>query len=271
MPDPFDLDAYLARIGFRGRPAADLATLTAIHALQPDRIPFENLDPLLRRPVNLDLASLQAKLVAGGRGGYCFEQNALLAAALDAIGFTLTRLAGRVRWRAAPGAPDGPRNHMLIKVDLPEGPFLVDAGFGGFLLDGPLSLAPDVEQSTAGGRHRLLAGAGGFMLQARLPDRWQDAYRFTLEAQNPADYVVANWFTSTHPAVLFYSNLLAERVTPALRATLFNRKLTTRRTDGKVEERTLADAADLGAVLEGQFGIVAPAAPEEIWDRLPSG
>ena len=30
---------------------------------------------LLDRPPKLDLASLQAKMVAGGRGGYCFEQN----------------------------------------------------------------------------------------------------------------------------------------------------------------------------------------------------
>jgi N-hydroxyarylamine O-acetyltransferase len=271
MADGFDLDAYLKRIGFRDRAAPDLATLSAIHALQPDAIPFENLDPLLRRPVSLDLASLQAKLVAGKRGGYCFEQNSLLAAALDAIGFKLTRLAGRVRWRAAPGAPDGPRNHMLLRVDLPEGSFLVDAGFGGFVLGAPLKLLPDIEQDTAGGRHRLLEKDGTFTLQVRLPAGWQDAYRFTLDPQNPADYVVANWFTSTHPAVLFYSNLLAERVTPAFRATLFNRKLTTRRTDGAVEEKTLEDAAELGAVLEGLFGIAAPAEPQDIWDRLPSG
>ena len=271
MADGFDLDAYLNRIGFRGRAAPDLATLTAIHALQPDAIPFENLDPLLRRPVNLDLGSLQAKLVAGRRGGYCFEQNSLLAAALDAIGFKPTRLSGRVRWRAAPGAPDGPRNHMLLRVDLPEGSFLVDAGFGGFVLDAPLRLLPEIEQATPGGRHRLLEKDGSFTLQSLIPSGWQDAYRFTLEPQNPADYVVANWFTSTHPAVLFYSNLLAERVTPAFRSTLFNRKLTTRRADGTVEERMLADAADLDAVLEGQFGIAAPAAPEEIWDRLPNG
>src|SRR5260221_10485109 len=116
MSDAFDLDAYLTRIGFTGAPQADLATLTSIHALQPAAIPFENLDPLLGRPVTLDLAGLQAKLVQGRRGGYCFELNSLLAVALEALGFSVIRLAARVRWRAPPERPVGARTHMLLRV-----------------------------------------------------------------------------------------------------------------------------------------------------------
>jgi N-hydroxyarylamine O-acetyltransferase len=60
----FDLDAYFARIGYGGATKPNLETLIAIHAAQVASIPFENLDPLLGRPVKLDLDSLQAKLVA---------------------------------------------------------------------------------------------------------------------------------------------------------------------------------------------------------------
>jgi N-hydroxyarylamine O-acetyltransferase len=35
----------------------------------------------------LDTASLQAKMVAQRRGGYCFEQNHLLRAALERLGY----------------------------------------------------------------------------------------------------------------------------------------------------------------------------------------
>ena len=73
-----DLDAYFRRIGYDGPRDASLETLRELHRLHPQAIPFENLDPLLGRPVNLDPASLQAKLVEGGRGGYCFEQNGVL-------------------------------------------------------------------------------------------------------------------------------------------------------------------------------------------------
>jgi N-hydroxyarylamine O-acetyltransferase len=102
MQSEFQLDKYLERIGVHGTVRPDLATLTALHAAHADAIPFEGLDPLLRRPVKLDLVSLQAKLVCSRRGGYCFEQNILFKAALEAIGFKVTGLAARVRWMAPP-------------------------------------------------------------------------------------------------------------------------------------------------------------------------
>ena len=121
-------------------PTPNLATLSAIHAAHVDAIPFEGIDPLLRRPVNLDIASLQSKLVDSRRGGYCFDQNLLFKAALDAIGFKITGLSGRVRWMSPPDSPLGPREHITLKVDLPEGSYLADVGFGVCVMDNPLPL-----------------------------------------------------------------------------------------------------------------------------------
>src|SRR5437868_4696945 len=92
--DGFDLDAYLERIGYSGPRGATLDVLTAVHALHPAAIPFENLNPLLGLPVALDAKSLQEKMVVGGRGGWCFEQNTLFRRALEALGFAVTGLTG---------------------------------------------------------------------------------------------------------------------------------------------------------------------------------
>ncbi|HXF77370.1 MAG TPA: arylamine N-acetyltransferase, partial [Usitatibacter sp.] len=73
----FDLGAYFARIGYDGAAEPTLATLRALHELHPRAIPFENLSPFVGETPALDPASLQAKLVRGGRGGWCFEQNLL--------------------------------------------------------------------------------------------------------------------------------------------------------------------------------------------------
>jgi N-hydroxyarylamine O-acetyltransferase len=54
----FDLDAYFERIRYLGGRAPTLDTLTAIHARHTEAIAFENLDPLMRRPVHLDVESL---------------------------------------------------------------------------------------------------------------------------------------------------------------------------------------------------------------------
>src|SRR5262249_1065620 len=130
MSDEIDLDTYFARIGYGGPTTPTLETLTAICARQVDAMPFENLDPLLGRSVKLDAESLQGKLVPQRRGGYCFELNGLLKRVLDTLGYRTTGLGARVRWMSPPDAPLGPRSHMAIKVNLADGPYLADAGFG---------------------------------------------------------------------------------------------------------------------------------------------
>jgi N-hydroxyarylamine O-acetyltransferase len=75
----FDLDAYLERIGLEGRPS-----IAQVHRAHLTSIPFENLDPHQGLPVSLEVEDLERKLVSERRGGYCFEQNLLLKAALEA-------------------------------------------------------------------------------------------------------------------------------------------------------------------------------------------
>jgi arylamine N-acetyltransferase len=85
-----DLDAYFSRIGHDGNRQPTLENLRAIQLAHTAAIPFENLDPLLRRPVLLDAPALERKIVRGGRGGYCFEQNLLLRHALEGLGLAVT-------------------------------------------------------------------------------------------------------------------------------------------------------------------------------------
>jgi N-hydroxyarylamine O-acetyltransferase len=93
-------------------------------------------------------------------------------------------------------------------------------------------------------------------------------YRFTLEPQLAVDYAVGNWWTSTSPTALLTRNLLAERLTPEARYSLFNTKFTIRHADGRVEERHLSGPEELGKVLAETLAIRLPAAPVEIWARL---
>ncbi|WP_371425056.1 arylamine N-acetyltransferase [Tardiphaga sp.] len=266
MTDGFRLDRYLARIGFDGPVAPDLATLTAIHAAQVEALPVEGLNPLLGLPVKLDMASVQQKLVDGRRGGYCYELNALLRAALVEVGFKVTGLGGRVRWNAPPDSPLGPRAHMLLRVDLPDGPYLADVGFGACVLDAPLRLAVDIEQQTATGTYRLTEADGLLSLSAKRPGGWRTMYVFDLTPQLPADYELGNWYTSTSPFMPFTSMLVMERVSGDRRTRLVNRHLTVEGRDGEpVSERVLGSAAELQQVLDETFGITPPASADEIF------
>jgi len=252
-----DLEAYFARIGFRGEAAADLPTLAALHRLHPARIAFENLDPLLGRTVDLDAAALQRKLVIAGRGGYCYEHNLLFHRVLAALGFRVSGLSARVLWNQPEDAVTS-RTHMLLRVELAEGSFIADVGFGGLTLTAPLRLAPELEQTASSETFRIVPAGADLRLQVRLDAAWASLYRFDLTEQFQIDYEVMNHFQSTHPRSLFRNTLLAARTLPEARYALLGNRLTVHRPEGK-QTRHLT-AAELRAALQDEFAI-----------RLPSG
>ncbi|MBV9375314.1 MAG: arylamine N-acetyltransferase [Alphaproteobacteria bacterium] len=265
-----DLPAYFARIGHTGPSEPTLAVLLALVARHLARIAFENLDPLLGRPVDLDPAALFAKLVHARRGGYCQEHNSLFHDVLAELGFSVVPLGGRVLWTREEGQP-APLTHRLILVDLPEGKFIADVGFGGPCPTAPLRLEPGLEQATPHGAYRFSREGGTFELQLQVGDRWQAMYRFDLTAQSRADFEVANWYTSTHPRSLFTQNLLVCRIVGETRVNLLNANLSVRQPDGRVEHRVLTGAAELGRVFENVMTLALPAAAETIWAKVASG
>ncbi|MDR3622605.1 MAG: arylamine N-acetyltransferase [Paludisphaera borealis] len=269
MTQGIDLDAYFQRIGYEGGRAPTLETLRALHRLHPETIPFENLDPLLKRPVLLDSASLERKLVREGRGGYCFEHNLLFRDVLKAIGFSVTGLAARVLWNAPEGAVT-PRTHMLLRVEIDGEPYVADVGFGGQVLTGPLRLELDVEQATPHEPFRLVRSGEKFVMQSKIRDAWVSLYRFDLQEQFPPDYEVANWYVSTHPASIFVNGLLAARTTPDRRYALRNNQLAVHHLNGGTDKRTLATAAEIRETLQAAIGLTLPDAPglDEVLTRL---
>jgi N-hydroxyarylamine O-acetyltransferase len=255
-----DVPAYLQRIRWSGPLAPGFATLQALAAHHAAAIPFENLDPLLGKPVALDLPSLEAKLVRGGRGGYCFEHNTLFAEALSANGFEVTRLAARVLWGRGDDAVT-PRSHMLLKIDLDEGPVVADVGFGGLTLTGALRLEADTAQPTPHEPFRLVAVDDGWRMQARVGAEWKSLYRFDLQRQHPIDYEASNWFLSTHPDSRFVVNLIAARAAPDRRFALLNRDFAVHHLDGGTERRRLDSPDEIAEVLRRDFLVALPGEP----------
>lgn len=256
-----NLDAYFARVGFNGARAPTFETLRDLHLAHAQTIAFENLNPLLGWRVPLDLPSIEEKLVRSGRGGYCFEQNGLLAAALRELGFKVTGLAARVLWNAVEGAIR-PRTHMVLKVDVGGEPYVADVGFGGLTLTTPLRLVTDLEQSTAHERFRLVKIEDDLKLEALIGAAWKTLYRFDLQPQFETDYEMYNHYTSTYPTSHFRSMLVAARPVPGARYALSNNQLTIHHIDGPSERRLLATVGEVRQTLESMFGLTLPAAAE---------
>jgi N-hydroxyarylamine O-acetyltransferase len=257
-----DLDAYFRRIGYAGERAPTIETLRALHRLHPQAIAFETLNPFVGWSVALDLAAIQRKLVAGGRGGYCFEHNLLFSAVLRALGFDVTWLAGRVLWGRTDDAQTK-RSHMVLRIALDGQDWIADVGFGARCLTAPLRLVLDVEQPTPHEPFRLALGAeGALRMQVLVEDAWRSLYRFDLTPQFAIDYEVANHYLCTHPDSHFRHHLFAGRSEPGRRYGLLDNQLSVHTIGGASERRALTSVAEMRAALAEQFRITLPDAPE---------
>jgi len=252
-----DLDAYLARIGYDGPREATLAALAKIHELHPAAIAFEALSPFTGEAVSLDPAAIEAKLVRGGRGGWCFEQNLLLHHALTALGFEVKRLAARVRWNV-PANVVTARSHCLLQVTIDGERFIADVGFGGLTLTAPLRLAAGIEQATPHERHRILEEGGVHSLQAHVAGEWQTLYTFELNEAQLADYEVSNWYLCNFPQSHFVNTVVAGRPEPGVRHALRGNRYSTHRMGGETQQRFIASVGEFLETLEGPFGIRVP-------------
>lgn len=246
-----DLHRYLHRIGLTPDVKPDMPSLEAMHTAHLAAIPFENIDPRLRRPVLLDLASLEAKLVGRRRGGYCFEQNTLFAAALRAVGFAVDTLEARVR---PPDAPSPlPRTHMTLRVRVEGRAYLADVGFGGL---GPLRPVPmDGTETIQGGfGYATVTEPGGQIALRRYEhDEWRDLYAAEPVPALPVDFEVGSHFTSTHPGSPFVNTLTVQRGLPSARFVLRGRTLTIHENGGATEREVMPE--EIGPLLRETFGL----------------
>jgi N-hydroxyarylamine O-acetyltransferase len=253
-----NLDAYFERIAYAGPREPTLATLRAIHLHHVGAIPFENLDVLLGRGIQIELDAVERKLVHARRGGYCFEHNTLLGGVLRALGFAVTPLLARVRWNVPAGQRTG-LTHMILRVEIDGRPWLADVGFGGIGSSAPLALDTAEEQATPHEPRRLLNDGSRVLHQVRLADTWSDVYEFRLEEPAASDFEMGNWFSCSHPKAHFMNVLVATLCERGRRVSIFNREFTVRHRDGRTEKRDLVSADDLLAVLATHLRLQLPA------------
>ena len=203
-----DFEAYLERIGLI---ASERPTLHEVHRAHATSIPFENLDPHRGIPVSLAEEDLERKLVRERRGGYCFEQNLLLASALEHLGLGVEPMLARVRAGAPPGTVR-PRSHLLLRVtDVDGRVWHADVGFGsGTLLD-PIPFGPDAAAAHEqfGWSFRVVEDGPELVLQTLADGAWSDVYAFAPQPVPRIDIETSNWWTCTNPQSAFVFGLIA--------------------------------------------------------------
>jgi N-hydroxyarylamine O-acetyltransferase len=242
-----DTDRYLERISYRGPTAPTLEALRQLHLAHLTTVPFENLSVRRGEPIVLDPEGLFEKIVLRRRGGFCYELNGLFAVLLDALGFRVSRLAGRV------GPAGIPFDHMALRVELDE-PWLADVGFGdSFLL--PLRLEDRrPQEGGCGRRYRIDPADGGLLLVREEQQEWKRQYLFTLESWPLIAFADGCRHHQTSPSSSFTQKTVVSRATERGRITLSERRLIVT-SDGNRSETELLDEPEVARVLAEHFGI----------------
>ena len=176
------VEQYFMRIGLPlpEDQTADGELLARIYRAQVTHIPYENIDYLNLTKEDMTPDSLFRQIVEEGRGGVCYDLNALLGIVLCELGF-----------EAYPVMADHYRTHMegtiyrhsgLIVRDCRGGTWLSDVGdsFSGALC--PLQLVDGAEQHPGNEAYLLKKREdGSWMLYVSLKGEWVANYAFREE------------------------------------------------------------------------------------------
>ena len=192
-----DVDVYLRRIGICGPVKPNLKNLNTLILQHQLHVPFEDLSAsYLHNPVSLAIPALFDKIVLSGRGGYCFELNALFGRLLRDLGYDARQVFCRVV-RGRDYLP--PCAHEGIVVGLENALYFCDVGFGG-----PMPAAAV----------KLGGSAEGFLIK-KYDDYWwtlanerEDILQFNTFPQLPQEFLAVNGHWSTSPESVFVNRVM---------------------------------------------------------------
>ena len=226
-----DLAAYVAHLGLAQPLPPTLDTLRRVHVAHLAAFPFHNLEIQRRGTIRVDVDSIAQKFLARDGGGYCFEQNTLLGAALRGLGFDVTTLLGRVGEHAL--------NHMLLRVDIDGQPWIADVGFGA---EGPLEPIPlqdGIRVTQDQIDFSLRRDGHHWTLTMHYGEVTEVLYQFSELPYTSRDIEMASYYTSAHPESIFRRTLTIQRITSEerviLRPTVITRYRNGARTDTPIE------------------------------------
>lgn len=252
-----NLKNYFERIGFTDTISNDIKTLVKLNYLHSLAIPFENINPFLKIPVQIDINSIQEKLIDNKRGGYCYEQNTLFYHVLTEIGFEIRPLAGRVIWNDSIDAITS-LTHMFLMVTIDNIEYLIDVGFGAQTLTAPIQFILNIEQKTPHENYRIIEFENDFILQTQINNEWKSMYRFNKNKQYFVDFEIGNWYTSTNPNFIFTNLLYLAKPSENGRLSLINTLFKKQDIDGKIETIKIESIIELKKIINTNFNLQFP-------------
>lgn len=257
-----EITQYLSRIHL-SEYKINLESLTQLQKHHLEYIPFENLDIVVGRAIDLEHNHLFSKVILQKRGGYCFELNTLYAKLLTAIGFSAKPVLGRV-WLSNPNRTP-PRNHLAYLVELQGKTYLTDVGFAGLTSKIPLDINESTPVNDNDGLMRVLKIADNeFMIQRHNEKEWTNLYSIENIEISEEDINISNYYMSTHPNSHLIHHKCVGRNTDQGRIGLFNNKLSVRKGIKAAGKKRIRFGDDWIETIKNEFSLNLDFSEEEL-------
>ena len=258
-----DLESYLERIQYRGPVRPDLECLRALHRHHVQAIPYEDLDVQLGRPLDLDPQRIRRKLIVERRGGWCYEMNGLLGWALTEIGFSVMRMTGGVMRSEQGDSVFG--NHLVLRVDLDEQSWIVDAGLGDALQE-PIPLR-EGEHVQFGRAYSLTQLDPRIWRLTNHPGRLPPTMDFINAPADEALFEDTCADLQTDAESLFVQNLMCFRCRADGNVDMLLGRVLVDLSTEEPQKRLIQDATEFAQILEQTFGLREPEV-ETLWQKV---
>ena len=215
-------------------------------------VPYENLDIINGKPISLDPCDIYEKIVARGRGGYCFELNALLHHMLSEMNFTVKSVFARF----LRGESEIPfRRHRVVIVTLAGCDWMMDVGVGQIAPRRPLKLVRGEVQEQGDEKYRFeYDEALGWVLYDLHNGQWRRYISFTTEMQYENDFVPTSFWCEHHGDSPFNKKAMLSIKTADGRKTLDGNTFKIFRADSCIHEEEIAPQ-DISNMLSKHFGL----------------
>jgi N-hydroxyarylamine O-acetyltransferase len=247
---------YLQALDLDGR-KLDIRFLSDLTARHVAAFAFCNVGCLLGDDLPLDFESLFQRIVVQRRGGYCFEQNGLLYAVLDELGFSPKLVMARVIFNQN---PDPGLTHRVTIVEVNDRHYVLDVGFGAHGLRIPVPMS-EIETYDRGrvfritelqpGEYHMQVFMDGEALSLKKP---LSLYRFEFGRYDQVDCEISHFYTSRHPKSNFLNHPIASRHQDDEIRSLRDLDYWVIRESGKLTQE-IKDSDHLRGILVGELGV----------------
>ena len=255
------LDAYLARIGIDRPVSLDAESLSRLHRAHLMAFTWEALDAFMGWPSSVAPTAAFAKMVEGRRGGWCYEMNGLLGAALAALGFRVTRLCGGVDRAKMGDLAIG--NHLTLRVDL-DRPYLAEVGLADAIVEPvPLEVGPI---SQRGFDFSIMPADGGWLRFHNHAHGLAPSFDFRPDHSDEAAIAATFGWLTQDPGSPFTNALAILRHTADGYTALQNDCLR-RVTAAGISEQRITSPDHLADTLETTFDIDVPQSGR-VWEKI---